>query len=387
VIADDLFAGAGGWDVGAAPLGIHARGVENMKEARLTRTVAGLYTIHDDVWTYVPDGRASGLIASPPCQTFSQAGKGSGRKALDDVLRLIEDGTYKDLSSLRAAGLGDERTALVLTPLHFATQYDYEWLAFEQVPTVLPVWEACAEVLEAEGFAVWTGKLHAEQYGVPQTRTRAFLIARRNGLVVPPTPTHSRYYSRDSERLDPDVPKWVSMAEALGGFGLPNRPSPTITGGDTETGGAEPIAKFVRYTSLPEWQSRELAYRNNPMPNQAVRTLDQPAPTLSFGHNLPEWCYRRPAPTVVGSRRSSEGMLIGRQLADDSRADVGGHQTNKGLQAGQLAGARVTVAEAGVLQSFPADFPWQGAKGKQYLQCGNAVPPLLAASVLRVVQQ
>jgi DNA (cytosine-5)-methyltransferase 1 len=42
MIADDLFAGAGGWDLAAAELGIHARGVENMKEARATRDAAGL---------------------------------------------------------------------------------------------------------------------------------------------------------------------------------------------------------------------------------------------------------------------------------------------------------------------------------------------------------
>lgn len=74
-IADDLFAGAGGWDLAARDLGIHARGVENMKEARATRDAAGLTTIHDDVWTYEPDGTASGLIASPPCQTFSLASR------------------------------------------------------------------------------------------------------------------------------------------------------------------------------------------------------------------------------------------------------------------------------------------------------------------------
>jgi DNA (cytosine-5)-methyltransferase 1 len=389
MIADDLFAGAGGWDLAAAKLGIHARGVENMKEARATRDAAGLTTIHDDVWTFAPDGNAEGLIASPPCQTFSAAGKGSGRKALDDVLGAIWSDAHMSLDHLRDVGekVGDDRTALVLTPLHFAMTGGYDWLAWEQVPTVLPVWQACAEVLRANGWKAWAGLSQAEMYGVPQTRKRAFLIASRNGITAAP-PTHSRYYSRSPEKLDPGVQKWVSMAEALGG---------AIADGQARNSGPG-AAREPRSIDHPSYTIRAQGSGSHPsgvewvlwsspsgITGPVVRSIDHPAATVTGADNhyvftpeewatrnhdrpLPTWAFNRPSTTIVGSFKpeivAAPGYrtTVSRQNAPNS--------------------VRVTVEEAGVLQSFPADYPWQGAKGKQFLQCGNAVPPGLALHAL-----
>lgn len=385
--ADDLFAGAGGWDVAANALGIHARGIENMPQARATREAAGLTTIHDDVWTYQPDGTASGLIASPPCQTFSTAGKGAGAKALDDVLRGIRDNYYADIDHLRFLGeeVREDRTALVLTPLHFATQYNYEWLAWEQVPAVLPVWEACADVLRGKGWNVWTGFLYSEQYGVPQARKRAFLLASRRHLVVPPIPTHSRYYSRDPHKLDVGVLPWVSMAEGLG-----YRP------GDGQARNSGPgAARASRSIHEPSYTIRaqgsgshpsgvEWVLRGNQRPEGGVnrvdedgyliRSIDEPAITVTGNarsfhwREMPDWTFNRPSTTIVGTFRPDVVAAPG------YRTEVSRQNAPNSV--------RVTVAEAGVLQTFPWDFPWQGAEGKKYLQAGNAVPVLMAMHAL-----
>lgn len=339
----DLFRGAGGWSVACQMLGLTDIGVETMAAANATAAAAG-HKSHDvqNVWDvdYTSE-RHEGLLASPPCQTFSQAGSGKGRQALDAVLSLIRSGAWRDLDELRCAAttLGDERTALVLSPLHAVHAMRPRFGAWEQVPSVLPVWEACAQVLRAMGYHVWTGVMRSEQYGVPQSRRRAVLIFSLDRMVAMPTPTHSRYYEREPHRLDPYVEPWVSMAAAL------QRPE------------------------LSGW-----AYRANKMANGSVRMAHEPAPTLAFGHDaasvrwMPPWTHQRPATTVVGS------------FCPDVIA-APGYRTTVSRQHAE-GSVRVSVAEAGVLQSFPADYPWQGATSSQYLQVGNAIPPLMARAAI-----
>lgn len=173
IIALDLFAGTG---VGVAckRLGIEELGVEIMPEAVATRKTNGMRTIFRDVWDGLLNPMMLDFIpaytllwGSPPCQTFSMAGNGAGRRALDEVIEAIRLEAYKDPQKLIEFGeRHDMRTALVLTPLAYAWRDRPEIVVLEQVPTVLPVWEACAEVMREWGYSVAVEVLHAEQYGI-----------------------------------------------------------------------------------------------------------------------------------------------------------------------------------------------------------------------------
>jgi site-specific DNA-cytosine methylase len=99
-----------------------------------------------------------------------------------------------------------------------------DWVACEQVPEVLPIWHVVAERLRAEGYSAWAGTLNAADYGVPQTRQRAVLMASRSRPAVPPAATHAR---RPRVRLDgTGLPSWATMAEALERRGLRSAPLP-----------------------------------------------------------------------------------------------------------------------------------------------------------------
>lgn len=378
--AVDLFAGPGGWDVAARELGLDVIGLENEPWACETRRAAGLPTVEGDVRDHGPadyPGAAAGLIASPPCQTFSAAGKGSGRKALDVVLGAVKamEGDTEVGRAIRrgetADLFDDDRTALVLEPLRWALEADdlgmpYEWVALEQVPTVLPVWLAVASVLRHLGYHAVAGLLHAEQYGVPQTRKRAVLLAHRSRPVELPAPTHSRYHVRDKTRLDPDVKPWVSMAEALGWDGAELVGFPRLadtamnkTGaGRVELNGTDHRSRDLRPAAEPALTVTEKARSSVRWMAGAGATAEQTAGQRPRHDG-------EPAHTVTGVGSAA-------WLPDGSRQNAPGS-------------VRVSVAEAAVLQSFPADYPWQGSRTRQYQQIGNAIPPLLAAAVLAEV--
>ena len=174
----DLFAGAGGWEVGLASLGREAIGIEWDSQASATRAAAGLTTIRADVSDYPRErfaGRVEGLIASPPCQDFSVGG-------------------------LRA-GLDGERGRLVMEVLHWTDALRPRWIACEQVPPVLPIWRSFAETMGEWGYRTWAGILNAADFGVPQVRNRAILMASTDPFD-PPQPTHSQWARHGALALD-----------------------------------------------------------------------------------------------------------------------------------------------------------------------------------------
>lgn len=405
--ARDDFAGTG-WGVALKKLGIHEHGVELMAEAVATREANGMETFARDIWDVLERRIASPFydlhIASPPCQTFSMAGNGAGRAALSFVLEVIAERAYLDPAKLREFGeTHDPRTALVLTPLATVARDLPRLVVWEQVPTVLPVWQACAEVLRSWGYSVVTGVLNAEQYGVPQTRKRAVLIARWDGEARMPTPTHSRYYPRDPSRLDDGVLPWVSMAEALG-WGMTDAPSPTVTGGGTAKGGAEPFGRWAREKimrsnygtggdpakrgertsdapapTITSKADRNLwLVSNDKQEHSARRHIDTPAPMITGGHDSGNRVWQRPGGEPINLDPDKPATTV----AADPRLTSREHHYH-GEQA--ATSTRVTIEEAALLQSFPPGFAFAGSKGKQFLQVGNAVPPLLAEAILRTL--
>lgn len=284
----DLYAGAGGWDVGAAMLGLPTVGLEIKHDPCVTAVRAGHPRIRCDVATYPTapfTGKLAGLVASPPCQAWSMAGKRLGEQDKTRVHRLVD----------RYAVLG--------------------------------LWRHIGDVLRGWGYSVSVRVLCAADYGVPQTRDRAVLIASRVRRVHQPIATH---YDPTHGMSLFGTP-WVTIAEALGWDGV-DRPARTITGNRAPRWAYDQANSYSTGWTLT----------HGAQPNATARTPDQPAAT------------------IVCSR---PGNL--RWTGEEGTRQVG-------------------HAEAAILQGFRPDYPWHGNKTSRFHQIANAVPPGLAAAVIAV---
>ncbi|MFG3362681.1 DNA cytosine methyltransferase [Streptomyces griseofuscus] len=402
----DLFAGPGGWSHALTVLGLRDVGLEWDTWACNTRGRAGQLTIQTDVARYpawIFSGRVLGLIASPPCQAWSRAGKRLGLVDQPLVHQAVADlAAGRDTREQLLAACADPRSLLAAEPMRYLhalhTTGEPEWIAMEEVPDVLPLWKQYAAILRGWGFSVWTGILNSADYGVPQTRKRAILLASRVRTAQPPPPTHAQV-AEEVTLFGLGRARWVSMAQALG-WGRTDGPVPTVCAGGGPGGGPEPFPSGSRKTltdardrgtwaphpggvilssrhqrpgpavrkasredqaadrAAPvEASSWAWSLRSNNQANTTVRRADEPAGTLFFGHRANECTW----------------------VADPS---AGAEDTSQGQPTVMPEPIRITAREAGILQSFPADYPWAGNKGQQFSQIGNAVPPRLAAHLL-----
>ena len=186
-----LFAGPGGIDVGARLLGLDVHGVDLDIEACATARAAGFERALGSVVDLDPEAMRgiTGAVITPPCPTWSTAGKRSGVDDLPHVLAAIERlGDNPTSHEQDVYGVvSDARSGLVTEALRIALGMPHlQWLVCEQVPAVAPVWQEIAvEMAITANFShclVLT--IRAEDLGVASRRTRTFLIATRHHAPI-----------------------------------------------------------------------------------------------------------------------------------------------------------------------------------------------------------
>lgn len=330
-----LFTGGGGLDLGFEAAGFDVRlAVDTMPEAVETlvhnfpnRPVLGPPYHSGDVTQLsgkdllkaakLKAGECDVMIGGPPCQPFSVA-------AAQRFLKSDEKFKRKGFDC-------DEKGQLVFHYARLVKEVKPRVFVIENVPGILSIdggsgISVVYEMLEQEGYKISKPfVIDAKDYGVPQSRKRAFVIGTlENKSISKPEQTHAADYSLLHQRYTTVAQAIVNVTSSL-----PN----------AETRDHKPES-IERYKTLKFGEREQLG---------RVDRLDP----------------LKPSKTVIAGGSGGGG-----------RSHLHPYEART-----------MSVRECARLQTFPDSYEFLGKNGRQFTQVGNAVPPLLAEVIARQVQK
>jgi len=307
-----------------------------------------IFKVLADPKTQIP--KVDVVVGGPPCQGFS------------------------NLNQQKNIGV-DPRRALWRGFIELIKRAEPEVFVMENVPPLLKSfeYEQIAEAARKLGYLIRSQVLCAADYGVSQTRKRAFVVGCLTSdpiSVFPPKKTH---YNPSDGRPEPGLfqstdryianpTSWRTVRDAIGDLPPPNdtvmnhRPPPL----DLHFGRTPEPLSLERYKVV--WKEGMNRF-----------DLQRLAPHLTPG------CWIR--------KKAGGTDLFGRMWWDRPSFTVRTEffKPEKGRYLHPKQHRPITHREAARLQSFPDDFVFKGSKIEVAKQIGNAVPPLLAARIADVV--
>jgi DNA (cytosine-5)-methyltransferase 1 len=347
VIGIDLFCGSGGLSLGAKEAGVEIRlAVESEPHAARTYRLnhSGIRIFADDIRKLKQVNistldRTSILFGGPPCQGFST-------------------------SNQKTRTRDNPNNWLFLEFLRIAKLYKADWVLFENVRGIKETsggifLNAIIDDIQRLGYTTSVWVLNAADFGVPQRRSRLFIVGSLHGIrLQQPKPKVKRYVTVREALSDlPDLPNGASVSRMrhkclsdseyarMMSFGLRESANHLVTLN------APHIVNRYRY--IPQggnWES---------IPSKLMTNYRD----LSRCHTGIYYRLREDVPSIV----------------------IGNYRKNMLIHPWQDRG--LSVREAARLQSFPDWYEFTGSIGFQQQQVGNAVPPLLAQSVFREIMQ
>jgi DNA (cytosine-5)-methyltransferase 1 len=301
------------------------------------------------------------LVGGPPCQGFSWLGK----RALDD-----------------------ERNACLLDFLRLVKELRPLVALIENVPLIISahggaIISEIVDGLSSLGYASCADVLTASDFGVPQLRRRAFVLAYRADLCTPPqfpARTHERIPGASAAsnsglklRFEDTKLPYISVEEAISDL-------PPLNAGEGEEvlfyskQSANQYQAWARAGSVAIFNHRSRAHSKKYLEKISVieeggRNQDLPD-DQRFSDNYYSQAY---------ARLSRHG------IAQTVTTCFGNPGSGRFLHYRDLRA--ITVREAARFQSFPDTFVFGGHHSTQMRHVGNAVPLLLARAIRDQIAQ
>lgn len=351
----DLFSGAGGLTAGFALLSgyrfepIWANDF-NQYAVNTYNKNFGKHCICGDIVSILQDDsikipRANIVIGGPPCQGFSLLNKKREN---------------------------DPRKSLWIPYMNIVNLSGAEYFVMENVPQLLNTSEHLEIIEKANemGFITWSGILTATDYGVPQTRKRAFIIGSKRGNpseYFPPKKTHISTISNKKSEITENT--------------YVQDPKPIVTVHDAIADLPPPIGTEIRDENPP----LNLHFGRTP----TSKSLERYKAIPKEGMN--RFDLQRLAPELTPEcwiRKTKGGTdLFGRLWWDRPSFTIRTefYKPEKGRYLHPVQHRPITHREAARLQTFPDSFIFTGSKIEIARQIGNAVPPRLAAAVAKAM--
>jgi DNA (cytosine-5)-methyltransferase 1 len=268
------------------------------------------------------------IIGGPPCQGYSIAGK-----------RIIND----------------ERNKMYKTFLEFVKELLPTSFLMENVPNILSMGNGIIKSTIIDdfskiGYQVKYDKLLAADYGVPQNRRRAFFFGTKgnNNFIFPKKIQSMPVVSKDAISDLPDF--------------------------ELDNGSEYPFDAKSSYQKQMRKKSKGIY--NHQLTEHHKRTID----TISL---VPDGGNYKDLPDrLKNSRRVNIAWTRLNSKKPSFTIDTG-HRHHFHYKYNRVP----TVRESARLQSFPDNFIFSGSKTNQYVQVGNAVPPLMARKIAEAIKE
>jgi DNA (cytosine-5)-methyltransferase 1 len=353
--AIDLFCGAGGLSAGLEMAGFRVLAGNDCFEAA-GKTFSATHTNSQFIpgpieelsveqlmaVTGIKRGELTVLVGGPPCQAYS---------------------VYN-----HKRGMHDRRATLFREYLRIVEGIQPEWIVMENVKGIYSIGggEAVRSIkseLAALGYDVEEAVLKAEDFGVPQERRRVVFIGNRLGMPIShPGPTHG------PDRAHP----FTTIRDAIGDL-------PEVENGE------DPGVPVYRTEASSAFQRQLRGNATHVSQHAAPRlgkvNLDR-LPHIPQGGSWRDIPHELLPAGMQRAKRSDHTKRYGRMRWEGlactilTKCDI-----HWGAYIHPEQDRAITVREAARLQSFPDYFEFFGSKTEQYIQVGNAVPPLLGKAI------